>query len=148
MSIQSPQELLLHELHGIEDAESEASQALEEQMEEVENSKQQLASQSRSLSSQAKSEGNMAAAAKTITQPDATVASGRASLRMIGGPAAAPQPIRVQMSGRGLTNKEIATQLNLSEQTVKNHVHRMLRKVGATDRLGVLERCRTHGLSA
>lgn len=39
MSIQSPQELLLHELHGIEDAESEASQALEEQMEEVENSK-------------------------------------------------------------------------------------------------------------
>jgi ferritin-like metal-binding protein YciE len=39
MSIQSPQELLLHELHGIEDAESEASQALEEQMEEVENSR-------------------------------------------------------------------------------------------------------------
>jgi ferritin-like metal-binding protein YciE len=39
MSIQSPQELLLHELHGIEDAESEASQALEEQMDEVENSK-------------------------------------------------------------------------------------------------------------
>jgi ferritin-like metal-binding protein YciE len=38
MSIQSPQELLLHELHGIEDAESEASQALEDQMEEVENS--------------------------------------------------------------------------------------------------------------
>jgi len=54
----------------------------------------------------------------------------------------------VQMIGRGLTNKEIATQLNLSEQTVKNHVHRMLRKVGATDRLGVVERCRTHGLSA
>src|SRR5207248_11649832 len=27
----------------------------------------------------------------------------------------------VQMIGRGLTNKEIASQLNLSEQTVKNH---------------------------
>ena len=36
---------------------------------------------------------------------------------------------------QGLTNKEMASRLNLSEQTVKNHVHRMLRKVGAPDRL-------------
>jgi ferritin-like metal-binding protein YciE len=41
MPIQSPQELLLHELHGIEDAESEASRALESQLEEVENSQLQ-----------------------------------------------------------------------------------------------------------
>jgi two-component system, NarL family, response regulator DevR len=47
-----------------------------------------------------------------------------------------------QMIGQGLTNKEIASQLNLSEQTVKNHVHRMLRKVGATDRLTIVERWR------
>jgi len=40
---------------------------------------------------------------------------------------------------RGLTNKEIAARLNLSEQTVKNHVHRMLRKIGVPDRLGVAE---------
>jgi len=39
-----------------------------------------------------------------------------------------------------LTNKEIAARLNLSEQTVKNHVHRMLRKVGAPDRLAIVER--------
>jgi len=45
-----------------------------------------------------------------------------------------------QMIGEGLTNKEIASQLNLSEQTIKNHVHRMLRKVGATDRLVIVER--------
>ncbi len=45
----------------------------------------------------------------------------------------------VQMIGRGLTNKEIATQLNLSEQTVKNHIHRMLRKLGANDRQGAFE---------
>lgn len=38
-----------------------------------------------------------------------------------------------------LTNQEIAAKLNLSEQTVKNHVHRMLRKVGATDRLAIVE---------
>lgn len=40
---------------------------------------------------------------------------------------------------RGLTNKEIAAQLNLSEQTVKNHVHRILRKVGTPDRLSAVQ---------
>jgi DNA-binding NarL/FixJ family response regulator len=47
---------------------------------------------------------------------------------------------------RGLTNKEIASNLNLSEQTVKNHIHHILSKVGAEDRLGVMEVCRTHGV--
>jgi len=51
----------------------------------------------------------------------------------------------VQMISRGLTNKEIASQLYLSEQTVKNHIHRMLRKLGATDRLGAVELCRMPG---
>ena len=53
-----------------------------------------------------------------------------------------------QMIGRGLTNKEIAAELNLSEQTVKNHVHRMLRKAGVSDRLSVAELCRMQGLPA
>ena len=52
----------------------------------------------------------------------------------------------VLLIGRGLTNKEIATQLQLAEQTVRNHVHRMLRKVGASDRLAVVELCRMQGL--
>jgi DNA-binding NarL/FixJ family response regulator len=52
----------------------------------------------------------------------------------------------VEMVGRGLTNKEIASELNLSEQTVKNHVHRMLRKVGVRNRLQVVATCRTRGL--
>ncbi|HEY7095643.1 MAG TPA: response regulator transcription factor [Terriglobales bacterium] len=51
----------------------------------------------------------------------------------------------VKMIGQGLTNKEIASQLNVAEQTVKNHVHRMLRKVGASDRLAVVEVCRIQG---
>jgi DNA-binding NarL/FixJ family response regulator len=54
----------------------------------------------------------------------------------------------VQMIGRGMTNKEIASQLSLSEQTVKNHVHRMLRKLGATNRLGAVELCRVPGAVA
>jgi DNA-binding NarL/FixJ family response regulator len=47
---------------------------------------------------------------------------------------------------RGLTNKEIASQLNLAEQTVRNHVHRMLRKVGASNRFAAVEMCRMQGL--
>ncbi|MBV8051936.1 MAG: response regulator transcription factor [Acidobacteriaceae bacterium] len=54
----------------------------------------------------------------------------------------------VHMISRGLTNKEIAAQLNLSEQTVKNHIHRMLRKVGANDRLAAVELCRLPGVVA
>jgi DNA-binding NarL/FixJ family response regulator len=54
----------------------------------------------------------------------------------------------VQMIGRGLTNKEIAAQLNLSEQTIKNHIHRMLRKLGASDRLDAVEVCRMPGAVA
>jgi len=41
----------------------------------------------------------------------------------------------------GLSNKEIGNRLNLSEQTVKNHIHRILRKVGANDRLEIVELC-------
>jgi DNA-binding NarL/FixJ family response regulator len=47
----------------------------------------------------------------------------------------------IQMIGRGSTNKEIALELGLSEQTVKNHVHRILQKVGADDRMTMVELC-------
>jgi len=49
----------------------------------------------------------------------------------------------VPLIGEGLTNKEIASRLNVSEQTIKNHIHRILRKVGVDDRLGVFEACQT-----
>jgi DNA-binding NarL/FixJ family response regulator len=51
----------------------------------------------------------------------------------------------VQLLSEGLTNKEIAAQFDLSEQTVKNHVRRMLRKVGAKHRLEAIERWRELG---
>lgn len=49
----------------------------------------------------------------------------------------------IPLIGRGLSNKEIANHLSLSEQTVKNHVHRILRKVGVSDRLSVFEASQT-----
>jgi DNA-binding NarL/FixJ family response regulator len=42
---------------------------------------------------------------------------------------------------RGLTNKEIASSLSLSEQTVKNHVYRIMQKAGAGSRVEIMERC-------
>jgi DNA-binding NarL/FixJ family response regulator len=46
----------------------------------------------------------------------------------------------------GCSNKEVATQLNLSEQTVKNHVHRLLKKLGAANRLKALELFHVQGI--
>ena len=51
----------------------------------------------------------------------------------------------VPFVAQGLTNKEIANHFCLSEQTVKNHLYRMKQKVGAEDRLGIVQMCRTQG---
>jgi DNA-binding CsgD family transcriptional regulator len=45
----------------------------------------------------------------------------------------------VLLIGQGLTNKEIAAQLQISEQTIRTHVQRMLRKLGTRDRLAIME---------
>ncbi len=45
----------------------------------------------------------------------------------------------VPLIAQGLTNKEIASHLSLSEQTVKNHIHGIMRRVGAVDRLQVID---------
>ena len=47
----------------------------------------------------------------------------------------------VELLRQRLTNKEIALKLNLSEQTVKNHVHHVLRKLGAPNRFSIAEFC-------
>jgi len=47
----------------------------------------------------------------------------------------------VELLGERLTNKEIAARLNLSEQTIKNHVHHILRKVGVSGRSAIIDLC-------
>ncbi len=51
----------------------------------------------------------------------------------------------IPLIAEGMTNKEIANRFCLSEQTVKNHLYRMKQKVGAGDRLGIVQVCRTQG---
>jgi two-component system, NarL family, nitrate/nitrite response regulator NarL len=45
----------------------------------------------------------------------------------------------VPLIAQGLTNKEIASHLRISEQTVKNHIHDIMKRVGANDRLQVID---------
>jgi DNA-binding NarL/FixJ family response regulator len=51
----------------------------------------------------------------------------------------------IPLIAKGLTNKEIANHFSLSEQTVKNHLYRMKHKVGAEDRLDIVQLYRTQG---
>ena len=51
----------------------------------------------------------------------------------------------IPLIAEGLTNKGIANRFCLSEQTVKNHLYRMKHKVGAGDRLGIVQVCRIQG---
>ncbi len=48
---------------------------------------------------------------------------------------------------KGLTNKEIASRLNLSEFTVRNHIHRILKQVDAGSRSEAVEAIRAYGYS-
>jgi two-component system NarL family response regulator len=51
----------------------------------------------------------------------------------------------VGLVAKGLTNKEIASQLNISEYTVKNHVRRIMKQVDAENRSQAIEAIRSHG---
>ncbi len=51
----------------------------------------------------------------------------------------------IALVAKGLTNKEIASQLNLSEFTVRNHIHRILKQVDAGTRSEAVEAIRGHG---
>jgi DNA-binding NarL/FixJ family response regulator len=52
----------------------------------------------------------------------------------------------IRLVERGLTNKEIAAQLNLSEFTVKNHLRRIMKEVDADNRHQAVDAIRASGL--
>jgi DNA-binding NarL/FixJ family response regulator len=54
----------------------------------------------------------------------------------------------VSLVAKGLTNKEIASQLNLSEFTIKNHIHRIMKQVEAESRHEAVEAVRASGYIA
>lgn len=51
----------------------------------------------------------------------------------------------VSLVAKGLTNKEIASRLNLSEFTVRNHIHRILKQVDAGSRSEAVNVIRASG---
>jgi DNA-binding NarL/FixJ family response regulator len=51
----------------------------------------------------------------------------------------------VSLVAKGLTNKEIASRLNLSEFTVRNHIHRILKQVDAGSRGEAVDVIRASG---
>src|SRR5438445_2595810 len=53
----------------------------------------------------------------------------------------------VALVAKGLTNKEIASHLNLSEFTVRNHIHRILKQVDAGSRSEAVETIRAQGFA-
>ncbi len=53
----------------------------------------------------------------------------------------------VGLVAKGLTNKEIAARLNLSEYTVRNHIYRIMKQFDADTRSHAVESVRSHGYS-
>jgi two-component system NarL family response regulator len=54
----------------------------------------------------------------------------------------------VNLVAKGMTNKEIAMELNLSEFTVRNHIHRIMKQVDVGSRREAVKVVRDQGLSA
>ncbi|MEV6167209.1 response regulator transcription factor [Streptomyces sp. NPDC051954] len=88
-----------------------------------------------------------------VTQLDSSVAGLLAAA--LPSPSAAPAPAValspreidiLRLVARGRTNREIATQLYLSEGTVKNHVSRILSRLALRDRTQAALRARDLGL--
>ena len=49
------------------------------------------------------------------------------------------------MVGRGLSNKEVARGLGISDGTVKLHVHNIFMKIGARNRYGLIQQAASSG---
>ena len=52
----------------------------------------------------------------------------------------------ILMLDRGMSNRDIAAELDISEHTVKVHLWRLFRRLGVKSRTQTLHYARTHGL--
>jgi DNA-binding NarL/FixJ family response regulator len=76
-------------------------------------------------------------------------AAGHAGKRIHREDALTPREAEVLcLVARGLSNREIAARLVLSEKTVRNHVERSYTKIGATNRVGASLYALGHGMVA
>jgi len=74
-------------------------------------------------------------------------APARAKRRTLPGPTIRQQQL-ISLVAKGLTNKEIASRLYLSEFTIKNHIHGIMKQVEAVSRYQAVEATRASGYSA
>jgi len=87
--------------------------------------------------------GELAAALTGLLQADAEgdepvpAASGKLSKR---------QTQLIAMLDKGMSNRDIATELEISEHTVKVHLWRLFRRLGVKSRTQALHHARNHGL--
>jgi DNA-binding NarL/FixJ family response regulator len=79
------------------------------------------------------------AAETPATDEEAATASGDTKLSK-------RQKQLILMLDRGLSNRDIATELSISEHTVKVHLWRLFRRLGVKSRTQTLHFARTHGL--
>ncbi len=76
----------------------------------------------------------------------AKIADGKSPANEAGRPELTPRQRQlIGLVAKGLTNKEIAARLNLSEYTVKNHVRRIMKRVDAGSRGQAVEKIVSHG---
>jgi DNA-binding NarL/FixJ family response regulator len=85
-------------------------------------------------------------AGEAVLDPDLT---GRLFARLAGAPAPSPLTLRegeiLALMAAGRTNREIAAQLSVSENTIKTHVARILEKLEARTRSAAVARARREG---
>jgi DNA-binding NarL/FixJ family response regulator len=87
-----------------------------------------------------------------------TILDGSVAQRVLDGPRPAQAPLDgplsprenevLELMARGLTNRQIATQLWISDPTVKSHVSHILAKLGQSDRTQAIVHAMSRGLVA
>ncbi|MFC7760280.1 response regulator transcription factor [Catellatospora bangladeshensis] len=68
--------------------------------------------------------------------------------RRPGVPLSARETDILRLVAQGMTNREIGRRLHLSEGTVKNHLSRLLERLGLRDRTQAAVYARDHGLTS